>query len=183
MTIINYALFLLLLSSNMGLGMTPNKNPMNFQILQAVERNDAEYLEKLLKSESEYCSLTYLLPTHFIDFPDYLKKAENQKKEAGLRKHTYCNLSFYKDLVAGMASLGVAAFITTMFIAIPMRDNQIDFLRNIVGCGGAVATSTGLAIHHLKRAFKNQQAKEEYMRALAIKLLLQKADTSCRVKV
>lgn len=177
MIINNSALFLLMCSSTLGYGMMEQEKPMKFKILQAVQRNDAADLEHLLKREPKYYSLAYLMPTNAIDLSEPLEIADEQKKEARSKMNTYCNPSFYKDLLAGAANFGTAALVTTLFIAIPLRDGQIDFLKNIIAGGSVVATSTSLGIYHFKRAFTNQEAKDQYVRMLAIKSLLQNADS------
>ena len=85
----------------------------------------------------------------------------------------YAIVFFYKQLALGVAGLGASLIIGGAFIYIPFQYGEVDFLKNIVCGGGSALTSASLGLYHLKLAFNNKEAQDQYIRQLSIKLLAQ----------
>lgn len=145
---------------------------------QAIQKSDVkefEHLFQLTKPEHNGLeSMRLLLNRYQLNTAEIQRESTAMKKLSEQRARTLCNASFYKKLGIGAACLGSAALLTTLFIAIPITNNEFDFLKNGLTIGSSVSIMTALGIKHLKDAYSNEDAVNEYAKQLAIKYFVQK---------
>jgi hypothetical protein len=145
----------------------------------AIQKSDVQQFEKLARNitnpethglESMRLLLSRSLPeTHQIE-----RESTTMKKLTQERARNLCNASFYKNLSISIACFGTAACLAGLFIAIPVVNQEFDFLKNGLTIGSSVSILTALGVKHFKNACTNEDAVNEYAKQLAIKYFVKK---------
>ncbi len=172
----NYFLLFLLFTLNTS---AMQHDASTLALCRAIQKSDIKEFEQLtnaiIRPETHGLeSMRLLLNRYQLETTEIERESTTMKKLAQERVRTLCNASFYKNLGISAACFASAAVISTFFIAIPVINNEFDFLKNGLTIGSSASVLTALGIKHLKNAYTNEDAINEYAKQLAIKYFVQK---------
>jgi len=158
-------------------------------LLAAIENGNVQKFEQLthyITNPEQYRSnesLRLMLRLHAINTDQITECSTTIKKATADHANTVCNLSFYKNLGLGLSCFATAATVGGLFLWIHVCHGEFDFLKNGVAMMGAISILSRMGAKHIRIAYKNEDAHNEYPKQLAIQLLLQKIHNKARERV